>query len=305
MLALRLRVADYNSSMLSYAAQLRRELSERGLRFAQKYSLPHSQSYGISPTIVYSPYTDGAQHGNFLDASFRAIAADPAWGRRYDKPHTQFRSLPPCDHGTWKELDSCNSSDALVMNIFCYPGTLRSPTVRQLLALDKHPVCHFGYKARVPLLNGRVDRTEVDLMLSQAGVSNGDAHEYDSEKELLIEAKLTESDFQTKEKAVMERYCDFRDVFDVRLLPTTEGRYLSYQLIRNTLAAHATGKRFCVMLDARRPDLIEAWHRVQRAVKLVDLRTRCLLLTWQELATALQPALQEFLVEKYGIAKQK
>src|SRR5438309_1057787 len=124
--------------MLPYAAELRRVLSERSLRFAIKYTLLHSQSYGSSPAIVFSPDSNGAKHGNFVAASFRAIAANPAWLGRYGKRHTQFRSLPPCDHGCWKELDSCNSSDALLMNIFCYPGTLRSPTVRRLLALGDH-----------------------------------------------------------------------------------------------------------------------------------------------------------------------
>jgi restriction endonuclease-like protein len=290
--------------MLSYAAKLRRELSERSLKFALKYSLLHTQSYGPAPAIVFSPDSGGVKHGNFVAASFRAIAADPAWLRRYGKRHTQFRSLPSCDHGTWKELDSCNSSDALLMNIFCYPGTLKSPAVRRLLAVGDRPVCLFGYKARVPLINDRMDRTEVDLLLSQAGASNGDALQHDTHNDLLIEAKLTESGFQTRDQAVMERYRDFREVFDPALLRKKDGNYLSYQLIRNALAAHATGKRFCVMLDARRPDLIEAWHGVQRAMKLVDLRTRCLLLTWQEMAAVLPPTLQRFLAEKYGIAKQ-
>ena len=36
-----------------------------------------------------------------------------------------LRSLPKKER-TWKELDSCMSSDALLMNVFCCPGTLES-----------------------------------------------------------------------------------------------------------------------------------------------------------------------------------
>ncbi len=78
-------------------------------------------------------------------------------------------------------------------------------------------------------------------------------------------------------------------------------RYLSYQLIRNVLAAHATGARFCVIHDARRPDLREAWFAIMSSVRDAALRTRCQVLTWQELAALLPPGLRAFLAEKYGI----
>ena len=79
------------------------------------------------------------------------------------------------------------------------------------------------------------------------------------------------------------------------------GRFASYQLIRGTLAAHATGAAFCVLLDARRADLIEAWYRVQQAVRSAELRCRLQLLTWQELRCFLPCSLQKFLAAKYGI----
>jgi hypothetical protein len=76
---------------------------------------------------------------------------------------------------------------------------------------------------------------------------------------------------------------------------------LSYQLIRNVLAAHATGFSFCVLTDARRPDLLEAWFQVMQAIRPVELRVRCKVLTWQELAAVLPPTLRYFLEEKYAI----
>ena len=94
-----------------------------------------------------------------------------------------------------------------------------------------------------------------------------------------------------------------RPTSGLKAVPGTDD-YVSYQLIRNVLAAHASGSSFCVMADARRPDLLEAWHTIMRCVHLVDLRTRCKVLTWQELSQALPRKLQKFLEAKYGIRKQ-
>jgi hypothetical protein len=118
---------------------------------------------------------------------------------------------------------------------------------------------------------------------------------------LLVESKLTESDFQSRDIEIVKGYRDFEEVFQKGLLPKMDGKYAGYQLIRNVLAAHATDASFCVMHDARRPDLREQWYEVMQAVKLTGLRWRCKVLTWQELCAALPDALQEFLDGKYGI----
>jgi len=59
------------------------------------------------------------------------------------------------------------------------------------------------------------------------------------------------------------------------------------------LAAYAAGLSFCVIADARRQDLLEAWYAIMRCVHDADLRTRCKVLTWQELSSALPPKLPE------------
>jgi len=171
------------------------------------------------------------------------------------------------------------------MNVFCYPPTLKRTEIAQLLGIEPGLTPDFGVKAKVPFSNGRFDRTEVDMRLG----------------DLLVEAKLTESDFQTADPALVESYRDLHDVFDLRQLPQCNGRYLSYQLIRNVLAAHASGCSICVMADARRPDLREAWYEVMRCVIPIELRWRCKMLTWQEVAAAAPQKLQRFLEEKYGI----
>ena len=155
-----------------------------------------------------------------------------------------------------------------------------------LLGVEAGLAPEFGLRARVLLASGRADRTEVDMRLG----------------ELLVESKLTESDFQCREVALVESYRDFADVFECRKLPQDAHGFLSYQLIRNVLAAHHRHCSFCVMLDARRPDLREAWFAVMSSIRIVELRLRCKVLTWQELAEVLPGKVQRFLQEKYGIA---
>jgi hypothetical protein len=303
----------------------------------------HAESYGNSPVIVFPP--EDGRHGNFFDDAYTAITARRDWMRRFDKVHTQGRqSLPKpvMDHlRLWRELDSSMSSDALLMNVFCAPGVAESAAVRGALGLDGDGEPEFGWRARVPLTNGRFDRTEVDMRMGN----------------LLVEAKLTESDFQTREARIVEAYRDFDEIFERELLPRVamtqvrrkeavefpeafsqeyeslidqtmpsglveelqansasviaaeefnatreaEAGYRGYQLIRNVLAAHATGSGFCVLHDERRPDLREDWFAVMAAVKSAAMRVRLKVMTWQELAAFLPEELQEFLDLKYGI----
>ncbi|MGP8251279.1 MAG: PGN_0703 family putative restriction endonuclease [Terracidiphilus sp.] len=311
---------------------MRAELVARNWRYARGRA--YVESYGAAPVIVYEP--EGERHGNFFDAAYAAMRSRPEWMRRFDKVHTQgARSLPrPALEPSrrWRELDSSMSSDALLMNIFCTPGVVESAALQGVLGVEAGAQPEFGWKAKAPLANGRFDRTEVDMRLGS----------------LLVEAKLTESDFQRRSPAIVEAYRDFDAVFERDLLPRTaiptarprrasefpednsqefesliveadlfpalnplaedpivnaptEPGYESYQLMRNVLAAQATGSSFCVIHDERRPDLREAWFDVMAAVKSAELRVRLKVLTWQELAAYLPGGLQEFLNVKYGI----
>jgi hypothetical protein len=307
-----------------YASQLRHELQLRNRVYAR--GRLHVESYGNPPVIVYAPEEDGG-HGNFFDPAYAAITANPDWMRRFNKIHTlAARTLPKAER-RWRELDSSMSSDALLMNIFCAPAVVRSAPVWSALGIGEEVTPVFGWKARVPLSNGRTDRTEVDMRTGS----------------LLVEAKLTEADFQTRSAPIVEAYRDLDRVFERDLLPRIEipilrarrasefpenysqefesvtgdpntfspldgiirppgePGYASYQLIRNVLAAYAEGCSFCVLHDARRPDLREQWFRVMAAVKHAEMRVRLKVLTWQELAAYLPGELQEFLDSKYGI----
>lgn len=185
-----------------YASRLRQELCVRNRRYAQ--GMAHVESYGSSPVIVYAP--EGGRHGNFIDAAYAAITARPEWMRRFGKIHAQAaRSLPKAER-RWRELDSSMSSDALLMNVFCTPGVADSTAVQNMLGVEAGSAPAFGWKARVPLTSGQFDRTEVDMRFGA----------------LLVEAKLTESDFQTREAAIVEAYRDFEEVFERELLPRVE-----------------------------------------------------------------------------------
>jgi hypothetical protein len=118
---------------------------------------------------------------------------------------------------------------------------------------------------------------------------------------IALEAKLTEGDFQIQRAELVEQYRDFREIFECWQLPRAGKQYISYQLIRNVLAARALNPDFCTLRDDRRPDLIEDWCGIVRCIRSASLRTRCKVLTWQELSLCLPAALQEFLSVKYGI----
>jgi hypothetical protein len=263
---------------------LRSELSLRSLRLALLSGHLHERTDGQVPSIIFGQDEHG-RHGNFHPDAYAAILQREAWAKRLEKVHTASKRMKPRSNWQWKELDCSNSSDALLMNIFCHPGAMASESLRTLLNVEGHAEPEFGFKPRVPLQKGKSDATEVDMRLG----------------DLLIEAKLTESDFQWAAPKLVLRYRDVETVFDVSELPMRDGRHAGYQLIRGTLAAYALGCSFCVFCDARRPDLIETWFKVMRAVTSAELRCRLKLLTWQEPARSLPQDLREFLAAKYGI----
>ena len=275
---------DHGIFAIPSGVSLRQELSLRNLQFAARHGYIHELSDGKVPSILFCRDESG-RHGNFHPEAYRRISANERWARRLEKVHTAHKRSRLRSNWQWKELDCCNSSDALLMNIFCHPEVLDRSPVRALLGIESKAVPEFGFKPRTPLHKGKRDNTEIDMKLG----------------ELLVEAKLTESNFQSASVELISRYRDLEEIFDVSELPTRNGKQGGYQLIRGTLAAHATGCSFCVLCDARRPDLIESWYRIMRAVRPFELRCRLKLLTWQELAAVLPKELQLFLSAKYGI----
>jgi len=267
------------------ARALRREIIARNRRLAEEGALTSVSSYGPDQVVVYAASEDGKTNGNFFPTSYKAITDSPQWRKRLTKPHSGKRNLPRSEAGKWRELDTCTSSDALLMNIFCHPRALAEGKLHRLMTIDVSARPEFGMRVAAPLANGHRDRTEIDMRFG----------------DLLVEAKLTEADFQCCRADLIERYRDFNKVFETDELPRCNELYVSYQLLRSVLAAHASKQRFCVIADARRPDLREQWFAVMQCIRSSDLRLRCQVLTWQELSATLPAPLQRWLEEKYGI----
>lgn len=261
--------------------QLRCELSARNLSLSE--GIVHESTCGDIPSVLYREAS--GRHYNFIPASYRRICACPEWSRRLKKHYTGSSRLAWPRDRIRRELDCANSSDALLMNIFCYPGITSRKSMCALLNVERGSHPQFGVRPGLPMIGRGIDRTEIDMSLGR----------------LFVEAKLTESGFQTARRELLLRYKDVSEVFDIDHLPLSRAGYRCYQLIRGVLSAHHSGKSFLVLSDARRTDLIEAWFAILRAVRSCELRARLGLLTWQELAAVLPKSLQRFLSEKYDI----
>ena len=267
---------------MTRAAALRSELSHRNASRAAAWQA--EISYSAQPNIVYRE-TEAGHHGNFLPAAYRRILQRPDWKARLAKVYTGSRFIPRQADRTRRELECANSSDALLMNIFCYPGVLSRPALCSLLSIERGLDPVFGVRPCIPFLSGSHDRSETDMRLGK----------------LFVEAKLTEADFQTARQDLVARYRDLETVFDVQRLVIHNQRFRSCQLIRGALAAHAHQACFVVFCDQRRQDLIEDCFATMSAVRSAELRCRLSVLTWQELAHALPQKLNIFLAEKFGI----
>jgi hypothetical protein len=269
---------------MDWAGLLRAQLQARALIWSQHPGVESYRSLGDPPTVLFRQSKELDYHGNFFQDAWAEIKAHPEWYRRLEKRHTQSAALPPEHRASAKELDSSNSSDALLMNCFCYPGaSKRLAGVLGHLPLDAVP--QFGFRAGILLSGGSADTTEVDMLL-------GDT---------LVEAKLTERDFTSRPTAQVCRYSALREIFDVNLLPAEEGHFRGYQLIRNVLAAAQHQMRLVVLLDVHRPDLLEQWWQVHAAISSSALRCRCGVRFWQQLAAAAEPQHRDLLAEKYGV----
>ena len=218
--------------MTNWAGKLRLKLAQKAECFAHTHDVTYYKSLGKSaPTILFPGDLVNLRHGNFIGESYAAILENPTWAQRLKKAHSQRHSLPEDRRCDARELDSSNSSDALLMNCFCYPGAAARIFQSCLPSMPTGPV-EFGVAGKVPLCNTKSDTTKLDM---RAG-------------KVIFEAKLTEADFTTKLRPIVERYRDLNTVFDVTLLPKTEDAYQGYQLIRNVLAAVAHGYSLCAYL---------------------------------------------------------
>ncbi|HXF49981.1 MAG TPA: hypothetical protein VNL73_11235 [Verrucomicrobiae bacterium] len=262
---------------MDWAETLRSQISILAGQYAEKYDISHLVT--PSGVVIFKEDLDNGLNGNFIEASYKTILNDENWKKRLQKPHPHFES-----DSNIRELDSCTSSDALLMNIFCFPDVIEERLLGKLLGITGFQQPEFGYEPGV-MKNGSRDKTEIDMKIGK----------------VIFESKLTENNFTDKEKHVVERYDNFHKVFNSADLFQDESNYKNYQLIRNVLAAFENGFSFYLLCDARRPDLVREFYFTVRCVRDQNLRSRCCIIFWQEIADSVNLNLRFFLKEKYGL----
>src|ERR1019366_4135061 len=113
----------------------RMELSVRSQEIAARNGSLHELTTGEIPSVIFGR-GENRQHGNFHPTSYRNICANPEWARRLTKVHTGYRKAFPRAGWQWRELDCANSSDALLMNVFCYSRRLRNRALCRMLGIE-------------------------------------------------------------------------------------------------------------------------------------------------------------------------
>lgn len=183
-------------------SSLRAELSLRSLGFVTTHGFLYERSDGQVSSTIFGHGDDG-RHGNFHPLAYQKIRRNPRWARRLEKVHTASKRVRVRSNWRRKELDCANSSDALLMNIFCHPELMQCSNIHSVVGIESNAELEFGSRPRTPLHCGRRDNTEVDMRVG----------------DLLVEAKLTESDFQSAKASLVTRYRDIDSVFDLSELP--------------------------------------------------------------------------------------
>jgi hypothetical protein len=208
---------------------------------------------------------------SFQPETFSNIQSNEEYRDRLNKSHTQAKG--------YKEMQSSNSSDALLMNIFAYPNILENESLRNLLGLNQNESIEFGWN---PVFKNETRKTEIDMKI-------GDC---------IFEAKLTESNFTKKSKNIVLKYPNVEQVLDLTTLYKGED-VLYYQLIRNLLTADKNKYDFKLIVDESRSDLIRAFKKVKEVIKTEELKARFNYLTWQEITDTLENDLKQYIIKKY------
>jgi len=243
--------------------------------------LSHSESYAKKRGLKYQKYKSALIFDrisdNFLAKSYLQIEKNQDWLSRLQKAHQNVEGA--------LEMKSSNSSDALLMNIFCHPKIGEWKGVRELFKVNEiKPI--FGFKPGIPLKDGQKDSTEIDLAFEN----------------IFAEAKLTESDFTQKDEHFVRNYQAVEEVFHFEKLPKKNEKILNYQIIRNILAAFHSDERHILLCDDRRGDLIRSYFDVVKCIKDVNVRQRCDIIFWQGIWKKVGKDLRELLSKKYGIS---
>lgn len=248
--------------------ELKRILRNRAAAYAESMGVGFDDTHDSA--LLFSRVED-----NLCPASFESIKQHQAWLKRTLKSHPNV----PYAY----EMQSSNSSDALLMSVFCHPHAISWKGLHDLLGVSRLSP-FFGFPAEVKK-NGRGDRTEIDMVM----------------EDVFFEAKLTEKDFTEKEASVVRGYDQFEALFQTASLSRLGDRYDNYQIIRNLLAAAQHGKRHILICDERRPDLVQRYMDTVNCLRSPGDQERCGVVYWQQIRRNCGEDLREFLMRKYDI----
>lgn len=209
---------------------------------------------------------------SFHPDTFANICKNIAYKKRLDKTHPNVPGF--------KEMQSSNSSDALLMNIFAHPKIKEWKSLRDLISIDQSDKIEFGWNP--VFANETNHKTEIDMKIGNS----------------IFEAKLTEKDFTQKELKVVLTYSNVENIIDLKDL-TNNNIVSNYQLIRNLLAAEKYDYKFNLLIDETRTDLIREFYKVKNAIKVKYLLDNFNFLTWQEIANSVGLELKNYVTEKY------
>ncbi len=254
---------------MEYSNKLKKRIKEKAKILARKHN-------NISGIEKESAFVFANVEMNFNNKSYDSIQTNDNWKKRLEKRHSHF------DDDTL-EMQSSNSSDALLMNIFCYPKFRIWTGPSKLLGFDPNNEIEFGWNPQF-INEHSGHKTEIDLKIGN----------------IIFEAKLTESSFTTKNINKIRKYPDFKEIFDERnLIINDKNEVENYQLIRNILTAYKYNYRFLLLVDETRIDLIRSFAKTVFAIKVTELRKKMNFITWQELVNSCGKELKEYITIKY------
>lgn len=180
----------------------------------------------------------------------------------------------------FNEMQSSNSSDALLMNLFAHPKIKEWKSLRDLISIDQSDNIEFGWNPF--FANETNTKTEIDMKIGNS----------------IFEAKLTEKDFTQKVLKTVLTYSNIENIIDLQDL-TNNDIVANYQLIRNLLTAEKYNYKFNLLIDESRTDLIREFYKVKSAIKIKSLLKDFNFLTWQEITNSVGLDLKNYITEKY------
>lgn len=249
---------------MDYSIRLKERLLANALNLCDKKSFSGIQreSAFLFNDIAMSFYPD----------TFTSICDNIDYKKRLDKPHSKVPNF--------KEMQSSNSSDALLMNFFAHPGIKEWKSLRDLISINKSDNIEFGWNPEFS--NETSHKTEIDMKIGNS----------------IFEAKLTEKDFTSKELQVVLEYSNVENIIDLQVL-TNKNVVSNYQLIRNLLTAEKYDYKFNLLIDESRIDLIREFYKVKSSIKASYLSDNFNFITWQEISNCVGIDLKNYITEKY------